>query len=48
MCAPCTQHDIYFISLRYMHAYAHVINDIEALIQSTRVRTRHVQENLHE
>ena len=44
----CTQQDMFFISLTYMHACAHENDDIETVTQSTQVCTRHVHDNLHE
>ena len=44
----CTQHDMFFISLAYMHACACKINDVETLMQSTRVCSRYVHDNLHD
>ena len=37
----------FFISLEYMHACAHEIDEIETLVQSTHVCARHVHDNLH-
>ena len=45
--AAYTQHNTFFISLVYMHARAHKINNIETFKQSTRVCSRHVHDNLH-
>ena len=46
-CAPCTQHDAFFISLKCMYVCAHKISDVEALVQCTHVHTRCVYNNLH-
>ena len=44
----CTRHDTFFILYAYRHACVRKIDDIETLVQSTRVRTRHVAEaHLH-
>ena len=40
----CTRHDMFFISYACRHAYARKIDDVETLVQSTRVRTRRVAE----
>ena len=40
----CTQHDTFFISHACRHACARKIDDVETLVQSTRVRTRRVAE----
>ena len=37
-----------FLSLRYIHVCASKSDDVEALVHSTRVRSRHVHDNLHE
>ena len=40
----CTRHNMFFISHVCGHAYARKIDDVETLVQSTRVRTRRVAE----
>ena len=40
----CIQHDTFFISHVCRHACARKIDDVETLVQSTRVRTRRVAE----
>ena len=47
-CPACTQHDVFFISLMFIHTCACKIDDIKALVQSTRVCTRRVHYTLHE
>ena len=47
MCMSCTWYNMFFISFGYMHACAHKIDDIEFLMQSTRVHTGRVHDNLH-
>ena len=37
----------FYISLMYMYACVRNINDVEVLLQSTHVHTRHVYNNLH-
>ena len=39
---------MFFISITYMHACAHKINDLEPPMHGTHVRTRRVHNNLHE
>ena len=40
----CTRHDTLFILHVCRHVLAHKIDDVETLVQSTRVCTRHVAE----
>ena len=40
----CTRHDTFFILHACRHACARKIDDVETLVQSTRVRTRCVAE----
>ena len=40
----CTRHDTFFISHTCRHACARKIDDVETLVQSTRVHTRCVAE----
>ena len=47
MSAACTQHDVFFISLMFIHTYACKIDDTEALMKSTHLCTRRVHNNLH-
>ena len=44
----CIQHNIFLILHVYLYACARKINDVEALMQSTRVSTRCVHDNLYE
>ena len=44
MRVACIRHDTFFISHTCRHACAHKIDDVETLMQSTRVCTRHVAE----
>ena len=48
MCEAGTQCNMFFISLAYIHACANKIDDVEALILSTRVCNRCVHDNLHD
>ena len=50
MPAPCIQPDMFLILLTEMHVCVHKIDDIEAIMQSTRVNIiiRRVHDNLHE
>ena len=49
-CAAYTWHNMFFISIAHiaMHVFAHKINDVEALMQSTHVRIRRVHNNLYQ
>ena len=47
MHAPCARNDMFFILLTYMHVCACKIDDVEAVVQSTRIHTRCVHDNLH-
>ena len=46
--AVCTRHNTFLISLAYIHAHAHEIDDVKTLVQSTCVDTICVHDNLYE
>ena len=48
MSVACTQHDTFFISLVFISfRFSLQIYNVEVLMQSTRVQTRHVDNELH-